>query len=284
MRAPAPDREVNYRNFGYYPLGRWLPDAYHWAFGVPNLGGRLQAGDIIRAMGLTGREDVLDFGSGNGYITVELAKQAGHVTGLDIAPPPAAKLPPDLASKVTFVQSRGEHMPFDEASFDVVLASEILPMIDDPGQFLTELKRVMRPGGRLIVVVGLGHPAVEAAYRRRGRLFTALLRRTGMPDSYEGFRALLSNRFATATLFSADDVVTLVERSGFRVTTVDFSPHQAGGAFVSWLTFFNVARGGSGITTRFFPLKMLFGAALNRLNRRPYRGGLICVATRDVAG
>ena len=67
---------------------------------------------------------------------------------LDIARQRAA----DLGHPATLQQADAHHLPFDDASFDTVVCTFGLCAIPDHTQALTEMTRVLRPGGKLILV------------------------------------------------------------------------------------------------------------------------------------
>jgi ubiquinone/menaquinone biosynthesis C-methylase UbiE len=78
-----------------------------------------------------------------------------HVTGIDPSEPllerarsraKQATVPVDLAC------ASAEALPFDAASFDTVVTTYTLCSVDDPVRALTEIRRVLRPGGELIFV------------------------------------------------------------------------------------------------------------------------------------
>ncbi|WP_369131004.1 methyltransferase domain-containing protein [Modestobacter roseus] len=100
--------------------------------------------------------DVLDVGCGPGTITVDLAARVapGRVVGLDVAPAPLAEAR-DLASRagvaVEFVTGDGYALAFDDDSFDVVHAHQVLQHLTDPVAALREMARVCRPGGVVAV-------------------------------------------------------------------------------------------------------------------------------------
>jgi SAM-dependent methyltransferase len=59
------------------------------------------------------------------------------------------------------VAALGEPLPYDDAAFDVVVSSLVLHYLEDWGPALAELRRVLRPGGRLVAAVH--HPFVDYA-------------------------------------------------------------------------------------------------------------------------
>src|SRR5262245_5269781 len=95
--------------------------------------------------------DLLDVGCGPGTITIEFAQllSPGRVVGVDrseevlaIARRGAA----ELRAKVTFEPGDAYALGYDDASFDVVHAHQLLQHLSDPVAALREMRRVTRPG------------------------------------------------------------------------------------------------------------------------------------------
>lgn len=93
--------------------------------------------------------DVLDLGCLDGMIAELFLKQGNRVSGIEASSPAVEK-----------ARGRGIHavcsdlnapFPFDNASFDVVFAGEVIEHVGDVDHFTTEILRVLRPGGSLIV-------------------------------------------------------------------------------------------------------------------------------------
>jgi SAM-dependent methyltransferase len=127
----------------------------HWWF----RGRRRLVATMIRAFGIPPTAQVLDVGCGTGSnlrLLVELG--FGDVTGLDRSEDAVRwcrekQLPP---------VERGDlcALPFPEDHFDLVLATDVLEHVDEPDAGVAELRRVLRPGGTLIVTV----PAFESLW------------------------------------------------------------------------------------------------------------------------
>jgi 2-polyprenyl-3-methyl-5-hydroxy-6-metoxy-1,4-benzoquinol methylase len=96
-------------------------------------------------------ERVLDVGLGEGQFAADLARAGVTVVGIDVAEEPlrrARELHPEL--DVRLVDAEG---PWElaDASFDVVWAGEVIEHVADTAVWLSELRRVLRPGGRLLL-------------------------------------------------------------------------------------------------------------------------------------
>jgi SAM-dependent methyltransferase len=105
-------------------------------------------------------EKVLDLDTGTGAVAERAAEKtgaAGQVLGVDIRPEMLALARKRVAVRnfpnVSFREGRGEAIPADTDSFDVVLSSLTLMYVIDRSAAALEIARVLRPGGRLIAAI-----------------------------------------------------------------------------------------------------------------------------------
>lgn len=91
---------------------------------------------------------VLDVGCGPGALTEELVDRVGsdHVWAIDPSEPFVAALARQLPA-VFLVRGGAEQLPFADAAFDVVLAQLVVHFMTDAVSGLSEMARVVRPGG-----------------------------------------------------------------------------------------------------------------------------------------
>ncbi len=111
---------------------------------------------------------ILDVGCGDGILTVELSKRGAHATGIDPSEAmiaAARRRAERHAGHASFRIARVEALPFDDASFDVVVAVATLCFVEDAAIAVKEMTRVLKPGGRL-VIGELGRRSIWAALRR----------------------------------------------------------------------------------------------------------------------
>jgi ArsR family transcriptional regulator len=100
--------------------------------------------------------DVVDIGCGDGYLTLETARWARHVIGIDRSDEVLDRAKA-LAHRrrVTNVEWRkGDllRLPLHDASMDVAMLSQALHHANDPERAVTEAARVLKPGGRLLIL------------------------------------------------------------------------------------------------------------------------------------
>jgi len=128
--------------------------------------------------------DVLDVGCGEGYMAREFARRgARHVQGIDksaglIAAAQSAQIP-----ATSFTEGDAGDLPFDSASFDLVLANHVLNDLQDINAPISEFARVLRPGGRFVAL--MLHPCFYGYRAER-----TAIRRTLAVTEYFGQRAV----------------------------------------------------------------------------------------------
>ncbi|MFE5080188.1 class I SAM-dependent DNA methyltransferase [Streptomyces mirabilis] len=107
---------------------------------------------------------ILDAGCGSGPLSAALRDRGAVVTGIDASAGMLTlarrRLGDDVALHVVDLSDR---LPFDDDAFDDVVASLVLHYLEDWGPTLAELRRVLKPGGRLIASVD--HPFVAYTFQ-----------------------------------------------------------------------------------------------------------------------
>jgi SAM-dependent methyltransferase len=123
---------------------------------------------VLNAVGPCEGLDVLDAGCGEGYMGRLLAERGARVVGADISDSllAAARAHGDAERLgLRYTVASLEDLPEPDDSFDLVVCNHVLSDVSDPGRALTELGRVLRPGGRLIAL--MLHPCFYTAHAER---------------------------------------------------------------------------------------------------------------------
>ena len=118
----------------------------------------------------------LELGAGTG---LNLPHYTASVTELVLTEPDrfmVARLRRRLAAEppapnaVEVVEAGAERLPFQDASFDTVVSTLVFCSVDDPGEAMSELARVLRPQGRLLYLEHVRSPDSERLARWQDRL------------------------------------------------------------------------------------------------------------------
>ncbi len=143
-----------------------LPDAV--AFSYCGVGSLFSLGRIY-----TG-EQVLDIGCGAGVETIlasMMTGPTGNVVGVDIVPEMLQQAEINLRmtdlKNVTFKKASGENLPFPGDTFEVVISNGAINLIPDKESALTEIFRVLKPGGRLMVADQVTSGSVQKDIKAR---------------------------------------------------------------------------------------------------------------------
>jgi ubiquinone/menaquinone biosynthesis C-methylase UbiE len=147
QRMPKPSTEAVQRQFGAVAAA-YATSPIHSS--GPDLA------ELVRIAALTGRERILDLGCGAGHTAHNVAPHAAEVVGVDVTPEMlevAAGLARDRGlTNVRFQRADVLALPFADASFDLVTSRYSAHHYADPAKALTEAARVLRPGGRMLLV------------------------------------------------------------------------------------------------------------------------------------
>ncbi|HEV8250876.1 MAG TPA: class I SAM-dependent methyltransferase [Gaiellaceae bacterium] len=95
---------------------------------------------------------VLDVATGTGAVARRLLDRGCAVTGLDQSPGMLAVARRRLGARAVFVEGRAESLPFADESFDALTFTYLLRYVEEPGDVLRELTRVVRPGGTVAML------------------------------------------------------------------------------------------------------------------------------------
>ncbi|MEO3790945.1 class I SAM-dependent methyltransferase [Nonomuraea sp. B10E15] len=165
---------------------------------------------------------ILDAGCGSGPLSAALRDRGAVVTGFDSSAKMLELARRRLGDDADLhLADLGEPLPFPDAAFDDVVASLVLHYLEDWTAPLAELRRVLAPGGRLLVSVN--HPFVDflEAARSGGGYFG--VREAREEWTLGGHTALM--RFYGRPLHAMTDAFTA---AGFRIAVMSEPPPAPG--------------------------------------------------------
>lgn len=176
----------------------WRPG---WGRLFKGIGGPGMADEVRIArllLGLSAGHAVLDVACGPGNFTRSFGKVVDHdgiAIGLDVSPSMLARAAADAEHEgvedIAYVRAAATELPFRKESFEGVCCFGALYLIDDPEAALAEMRRVLKPGGRIA-------------------LMTSLRRGPGLPLVKQGVKLASGLR-----LFERDEVTGELEALGF---------------------------------------------------------------------
>jgi arsenite methyltransferase len=189
---------------------------------------QLESGkQLVERLGLVPGARVLDIGCGTGRLTRWIAARLGpkgSVVGID---PLEERIGVARSHGGQFEVGRAEELgAFEDASFDAVCLSSVFHWVSDKARALAEIRRVLRPGGRLAATT------TPQELVRAGTVALALRPLLCRPP-YVSHAAALGTRGCTST-----ELVSLVLESGLELmelhVTQQSSTHESGAAFVEF--------------------------------------------------
>jgi len=114
---------------------------------------------------------VLDVAAGTGNASLPAAERGAHVTASDLTPEllqAGARRAEAAGLELEWVTADAEHLPFDDASFDIVMSSIGVMFAPNHQQAADELARVCRPGGKIALLCWTPEGMLGALFRLMG--------------------------------------------------------------------------------------------------------------------
>lgn len=150
---------------------------------------------------------VLDIGCSSGYLARPLVARGCTVVGIE-QDPVAAEEAREVCAEVLVGDAETVELPFEPASFDVVLCGDLIEHLRDPESFLARVRPLLRSDGRLVLTT----PNV-ANWANRIGLLAGRWRYTD--------RGILDRTHLH--LFTRATLVETLRRAGYRVVELDFT-------------------------------------------------------------
>src|SRR5689334_4677924 len=168
--SDAPDFEAATKN----SQATWAEGDFAMVASIVHYG----AETLAESLQILPGEKVLDVACGSGNAALAAARRAwGNTTGVDFVPALLERARERAAAErleIEFVEGDAQDLPFDDASFDVVMSIYGVMFAPDQEKAASELLRVVKPGGR----IGLASWAPDGGL---AGLFMSVFKHTGGP-------------------------------------------------------------------------------------------------------
>ena len=112
--------------------------------------------EIIKHLQLESNDCVIDLGAGTGYFTIPIAKNVTKVIAVDISDKMLdilkGKLLEENINNVDLIEHRIEKIPLQDNTVHKIIASLVMHEVNDLKQTLEEMKRVLKPNGKVLII------------------------------------------------------------------------------------------------------------------------------------
>jgi len=158
-----------------------------------NKGNQMMNLETIRQLGIADNDNILEIGMGNGFFVKDILAAGKNVkySGCDFSDTmvkEASEMNNSFTANAQFILSNADELPFKDASFDKVFTVNTIYFWENSKRTLTEIRRVLKPDGMLIVTL--------------------------RPKSVMDNLPVVKYGFTT---FSKDDAVKLLEENNFEI-------------------------------------------------------------------
>ncbi|HEX9907344.1 MAG TPA: methyltransferase domain-containing protein [Thermoplasmata archaeon] len=156
---------------------------------------------------------VLDIGCGNGIYEQALSDNCEEMFGIDLDVK-ALRICREASVSADYIQANAEALPFADSKFDAVMIVEVIEHVEDPLGCLSEVCRVLRPNGVIMITApNRGYPFMTHGITIGSRWYDTLL---GMPFPLVTYlpKAILK-RIWSARCYTISELVHALEASGF---------------------------------------------------------------------
>ncbi len=237
MKAPDVDRTVRFYEdltAGRESRGLWGREKRFDAERIRTRASVRRHFESVVARHVTPADTVLDLGCGPGGFLAVVAPYCASITGVDVVPAFVEQCRATIAA-LGFTNARAEvsdgiRIPAEAAAFDVVIMVDVLHHCEDPDAVLADVKRVLKPGGRLLIFEpNKGNPLL-ALMCCLDRNEWGLLRM----GSRRAYRRLLAGRFEVGEMACSGLLVGPDGR--LAVAIADFVSSVPASRWLGWLS------------------------------------------------
>lgn len=171
---------------------------------------------VLDLLGDVAGRRILDAGCGSGPLVADLQERGAHVAGFDASPAMIRFARERLGDQADIqVADLTRQLPYDDQVFDDAVAVLVLHYLEDWSGPLAELHRVLKPGGRLVVVVN--HPIIPPVMYPKINYFATVP--NAEEYDFDGVSATLTIWYRSLSAMSE-----AFTTAGFKISTISEPP------------------------------------------------------------
>ena len=181
------------------------------------------AGHLVKFAGIAAGEQVLDVGTGTGVVAITAARAGAKVTGLDLTAELIGQARENSCiartEQIVWTEGDAEDLPYPDASFDVVVSQFGHMFAPRPEVAVREMRRVLKPGGRIAFATWPPEHLV-------GRIFAFVGRNTAAPPPGASPPPLWGNPGIITERLAADFETPFFERGTMHVAALSVEHYR----------------------------------------------------------
>ena len=198
----------------------------------------VQREELRQSLRASAGESILDLGSGPGFLACELAQEvgaSGRIVGVDISLDMNSIASTRVAAcgfgdRVEILAGDATALAFADATFDAAVSMQVIEYLAEPDAALNQLARVLRPGGRLVIIDTDWDSLVWAATDRRRAARIAAAWNEHLPDPY--LPRSLAPRLRAAGFEVGEVRIVPILNTAYEATTFSYNIATLIAAFV----------------------------------------------------
>jgi ubiquinone/menaquinone biosynthesis C-methylase UbiE len=181
-------------SFGYIPVHRGWKRTILQLLGWPVLIRRLQAPSLLSYLELRPTDRLLDLGCGGAHLAFEFSPRCKQVVAVDYVKHDSHDPILSFRSNIEFVYTDVHQLPFVDSSFDRILLSSVVQVVDNDKAVISESARVLSQDGIAVVSVPTEYVFIRKLYDATGNVRT-WLSWAGLPATFDDLKRSIGGKF-----------------------------------------------------------------------------------------